>query len=132
MAITKAKQIKKNDIKKAKQAKKVATTTTKKPQRLKVHDGADFYCSVCGEWGLLSSSTWTSHCHHFSHTAWSLGERASVIAALRLQSTDSVVVVHRLNCFVACGIFLGQGLNLFVTPWTVVYQAPLSMGFSRQ
>ena len=43
MATTKAKQIKKNDIKKQKQAKKVATTTTKKPQRLKVHDGADFY-----------------------------------------------------------------------------------------
>jgi nicotinate phosphoribosyltransferase len=43
MAITKAKQIKKNDIKKQKQAKKVATTTTKKPTRLKVHDGADFY-----------------------------------------------------------------------------------------
>ena len=37
MAITKAKQIKKNDIKKQKQAKKVATIT-KKPQRLKVHD----------------------------------------------------------------------------------------------
>lgn len=43
MAITKAKQIKKNNIKKQKQAKKVATTTTNKPQRLKVHDGADFY-----------------------------------------------------------------------------------------
>ena len=23
-------------------------------------------------------------------------------------------------------------VRLFVTPWTVVYQAPLSMGFSRQ
>ena len=43
MATTKAKQIKKNDIKKQKQAKKVATTTTKKPTKLKVHDGADFY-----------------------------------------------------------------------------------------
>ena len=32
-----------------------------------------------------------------------------------------VVVVQLLSC-----------VQLFVTPWTVVHQAPLSMGFSRQ
>ena len=25
-----------------------------------------------------------------------------------------------------------SGVRLFMTPWTVAYQAPLSMGFSRQ
>ena len=25
-----------------------------------------------------------------------------------------------------------SGVQLFATPWTVAYQAPLSMGFSRQ
>ena len=34
------------------------------------------------------------------------GTRASVVVALRLWSTDAVVVAHRLNCFSECGIFL--------------------------
>ena len=29
----------------------------------------------------------------------------------KLQSTGSAVVVHRLNCSQACGIFLDQGSN---------------------
>ena len=32
-------------------------------------------------------------------------------------------------CVCACSLSCVQ---LFVTPWTVAYQAPLSMGFSRQ
>ena len=32
-----------------------------------------------------------------------------VVAALRLQSAGSVAMAHRLNCPVACGIFLDQG-----------------------
>ena len=37
------------------------------------------------------------------------------------ESTLCLVCVQSLNHF-----------ELFVTPWTVTYQAPLSMGFSRQ
>ena len=40
-----------------------------------------------------------------------LGTRVSVVEALRLWSTGSVVVAHRLSCSTACGIFLEQGLN---------------------
>ena len=51
--------------------------------------GATLYCS-----------TQASHCGGFSCcTAWALGSRASV------------VVVHGLSCFLACGIFLYQGSN---------------------
>ena len=39
------------------------------------------------------------------------GTRASVVVALRLWSTDAVVVAHRLSCFSECGIFLDHGWN---------------------
>uniref|UniRef100_A0A4W2FI99 Uncharacterized protein n=1 Tax=Bos indicus x Bos taurus TaxID=30522 RepID=A0A4W2FI99_BOBOX len=29
-------------------------------------------------------------------------------------------------------LFTSDGVQLFATPWTVAYQAPLSLGFSRQ
>ena len=45
------------------------------------------------------------------------GARASVVAALWLQSTDSVVVVHGLSCSEACGIFSNQGLNQGLLHW---------------
>ena len=35
------------------------------------------------------------------------------------------VCVGMLNCFKSC-------VQLFATPWNVAFQAPLSMGFSRQ
>ena len=38
--------------------------------------------------------------------------RASVVAAPRLCSTGSIVVVHGLSCSGACRIFLDQGSNL--------------------
>ena len=37
--------------------------------------------------------------------------------APRLQSIDLIVVVHRFHCSVACGIFLDQGLNLYLLSW---------------
>ena len=46
-----------------------------------------------------------SHCHGFSCCgAWSIGARASVVVAHRLQRAGSVVVAHGLSCSVACGI----------------------------
>ena len=47
------------------------------------------------------------------------GARASVGAAPRLLSTGSVVVVHGLSCFTACGIFLDQVSNLCLLHWQV-------------
>ena len=52
---------------------------------------------------------------------WSTGSRraGSVVVALRLQSAGSVVVVHRLSCSTACGIFPGQGSNPCPLHWQV-------------
>ena len=43
--------------------------------------------------------------------------RASVVAAPRLESTSSVVVVRRLSCSTACGIFWDEGLNSCLLHW---------------
>ena len=38
-----------------------------------------------------------------------------------------------ISCFFTCHLPLSLSrVQLFVTPWTVAYQAPLSIGFSRQ
>ena len=36
------------------------------------------------------------------------------------------------TCVCLCVLSLSSRVQLFVTPWTVAHQAPLSMGFSRQ
>ena len=75
--------------------------------------------SSCGERGLLfRCGVQASHCSGFSCCgAWGLGVQASVVVALRLQSTDSVVVAHRLSCSTACGIFPDQGSNPCPLHW---------------
>ena len=47
---------------------------------------------------------------------WRMG---SVVVACRLQSAGSVVVVHRLSCSLACGIFPDQGSNPCPLHWQV-------------
>ena len=47
------------------------------------------------------------------------------------------VVTHIQPDILQCEVKLGlvkslSRVRLFATPWTVAYQAPLSMGFSRQ
>ena len=60
----------------------------------------------------------TLHCSAVSCCgAWALGMRASVVVACGLQSTGSVVVVHGLSCFTACGIFPDQGSNPCPLHW---------------
>ena len=66
------------------------------------------YCLLC----IIIMSLYSKECiniffHHF--------ELPSIIWS------ESEVKVKSLSC-----------VQLFVTPWTVAYQAPLSMGFSRQ
>ena len=59
-------------------------------------------------------------CYGFScGRTWALGMWASVVVAHGLLSAGSVVVVHRLSCSVACGVFLDQGLNLWPLRWQV-------------
>ena len=75
--------------------------------------------SSCGEQLLLSScSAQVPHCSGFSlhrlQGAW-----ASVDEATGLQSTGTIVVVYRLSCSWACGIFLDQGSNLCLLHWQV-------------
>ena len=43
---------------------------------------------------------------------WSQGARMSVVAAPGLQSVGSVIVMDKLSCSEACGIFPDQGSNL--------------------
>ena len=58
------------------------------------------------------------HCGGFSCCgALALGAWASVVAAIRLQSAGSVVVVQGLSCSAACGIFPDQGSNPCPLHW---------------
>ena len=65
--------------------------------------------SGCGEWALLSSCrVRASHLSSFSGRAWALGH-----AAFSSCSSQTLVLVHRLSCSVAQGIFSDMGSN----PW---------------
>ena len=65
--------------------------------------------SSCSEQGLLSNcGVWASHCSGF------YSPRAQA-----LDPWSWVVVVHRLSCPVACGIFLDQGLSPCPLHWQV-------------
>ena len=55
----------------------------------------------------------------FSCGAWTQGAQPSVVAASRLWSMGSIVVVHGLSCPVACGSFPDQGSYL----WPLLLQA---------
>ena len=54
-----------------------------------------------------------------------LGLQASAVVFPRLQSTGSTVVLRRLSCSMACGIFLDQGLNPCLLHWQM-HSLPLS------
>ena len=82
--------------------------------------GSSLVCglvSSCEGLGLLSSCGLRApHCRSFSLEHRLSRARASVTVAHGLascgswlQSTGSVVVAHRLGCFEACGVLLGQG-----------------------
>ena len=60
-----------------------------------------------------------------------LRHAGSVVGASRLQDTGLEVVVHRLRCSMASGIFLHQGLNLCFLHWQVD-SLPLSYQGSAQ
>ena len=45
------------------------------------------------------------------------GLQASVVAEHEVQSTESIIVAHDLNCSVACRIFLDQGFEPMFPAW---------------
>ena len=51
----------------------------------------------------------------------------NIVFVSTLQQSVSVIPIHICCCLVA-----KLHLTLFLTPWTVAHQAPLSMGFSRE
>ena len=65
-------------------------------------------------WLLLLQSTGSR-----VHEPPQLWHVSSVVAAPRLWSTGSIVVVHGLSCSTACGILLDQGWNLCLLHWEV-------------
>ena len=62
----------------------------------------------CYTWAL---SSWAAQAPHSS------GFSCCGAPALGTQHMGSVVVEHGLSCFVACGIFPDQGLNLCPLHW---------------
>ena len=51
---------------------------------------------------------------------------------MKLLSHEPCLNVCVCVCVCVCVYELLSHVQLFATPWTVAYQAPLSMGFSRQ
>ena len=83
--------------------------------------------TTLGEWGLFSScGAWSSHCGGSSlcraqalgHTGIS-SRTHGLSSGSRLWRAGSIVVVQRLSCSLACGIFLDQGLTLCLLHWQV-------------
>ena len=75
---------------------------------------------------LLSCDVQASHCgggfsccgpQALGHSGFTLLHVGSVVVFPGLQSTGSIVVEHRLSCFMAYGILLNQRLNLCLLPW---------------
>ena len=75
--------------------------------------------SGCGErWLLSGCGIPASHFGGFSGCGvWPLEPADSVVVALRLESTGLVLMIHRLCCSAACGIFPGQGSNPCLLHW---------------
>ena len=67
-------------------------------------------CESFSWWWLLLLWSTVSRVHRLQQL-WHMG---SVVGVSWLQSTGSAVVVHKLICSAACGIFLDQGPNLFL------------------
>ena len=83
-------------------------------------------CSLVVVRGLLIAVAFLATEHRLQacglHWLWHMG---SVVAAPRLGSAASVVVVHKLSCAMAFGIFPDQGLNSCLLHWQV-HTLPLS------
>ena len=81
--------------------------------------GSSFLYSLLGLSLAVVSKCYSLWCWGFSQQCLLLlRNTGSRMPRLQyLQHTDSVVVVHGLTCFEACGIFPDQGLNLCPPHW---------------
>ena len=52
----------------------------------------------------------------------------NIVFMSTLQQSVSVIPIHICCCCLVAKLYL----TLFLTPWTIAHQAPLSMGFSRE
>ena len=76
--------------------------------------------AVSGATVYSGAWAWPSPCGGFScGRAWAPGHAGSVVVLLGLQSTCSVLAVHRLSCSVAYGISSNQGSNPRPLHWQV-------------
>ena len=74
--------------------------------------------------------------HHLQPPAQSVGGRGgkrSLAGKKELGFSESILLtIPHLFLILWCEVKSLSRVQLYVTPWTVAYQAPLSMGFSRQ
>ena len=92
--------------------------------------GSSLLCglsSSCGERGSSPHGVQASRCCDSCWGAQAPGRVGSVVAAPRLQSTDSVVMVLRLSCSAACG-FPDQESNLRLLHWQADSSPPSYQG----
>ena len=79
-------------------------------------------------WGVFSCGMWDLDLVH--DQGWNLGPLHWKRGVLTTGEPEkSPALVFKSTLFV---LSLFSHVLLFVTPWTVAHQAPLSMGFSRQ
>ena len=78
-------------------------------------------------WGLAGQS-WNPYCRQSGKVGWTLGQILQGRSSYDL-STDQTTWLPRLN---SLKDYSFSCVWLFVTPWTVAHQAPLSMELSRQ
>ena len=81
---------------------------------------------LCCPWAISSCSRWELLSLWGSGFSWGLllwaqvlGTRAQWLSHVGSRARASVVVVHRLRCPMACGIFPDQGSNLWPLHWWV-------------
>ena len=77
--------------------------------------------------GVTKSQTWLSN---WTELNWTDTHLEGVKQCLR--NYECMILIHTTLSRRLCVLNCFSPVWLFVTPWTVAHQAPLSMGFSRQ
>ena len=81
--------------------------------------GSEWRLTFVAAHGHLRVATSLVAEHRLCARASAVGHAGSVAVVHSIWSTDSVAVVHRLSCSLACTVFLDQGSNLCPLHWQV-------------
>ena len=83
---------------------------------------------------IYISYIWTSHIYHIYGLPIYMVAQGTVHGVARVghNLTTKPYIYTCICMYVMCCVYSLSCVQLFVTPWTVACQAPLSMGFSRQ